>query len=133
MTLGTIAAAGAGHVYQFTDLNPMKGVNQYRLALISNNGAYYLSEVRKVSIGAADDIEITSNPAPALNMVVYGQAKDVAVFDAAGQRIFDYPIKNTSGSITTITLDQFALHNGFYFVKALFANGEVKTLKFVKN
>ena len=133
MSLGTVAAVGAGHVYHFTDLNPIKGVNQYRLVLISNDGGYHLSEVRKVSIAATTDIEIINNLAPTLNMVVHGQAKDIAVFDASGKRIYDYPVKNTSNGTTTISLDHFALHTGFYFVKALFANGEVKTLKFVKN
>lgn len=133
ITLGTIAAVGGGHQYHFTDLNPIKGINQYRLSLISNNGAYHLSEVRKVSIVATTDIEIINNPGSILTMVLYGQAKDITVFDAAGKCIFDHPITNISNGAATITLDHFAMHTGFYFVKALFADGEVKTLKFVKN
>ncbi len=133
VALGNISVAGAGHVYHFADLHPAKGVNQYRLALLNLNGTSHLSEVRKVSIAATDDIEIINNPAPSLNLVIYGKAKDIAVFDGAGLRIFDYPVTNTSNPVTTIKLDHFALHTGFYFVKALFASGEVKTLKFVKN
>lgn len=131
-TLGTVAAAGAGHTYHFADLNPIKGINQYRLRLIGN-GANHLSQIKKVSVAAKDDIEIINNPASTLNLVIYGHAKDIAVFDASGQRIFDYPVSTASNGTTTISLDHFALHTGFYIVKALFANGEVKTLRFMKH
>ena len=133
MALGNIAAAGSGHTYHFTDLHPEKGINQYRLALLNQDGSYHLSEIRKVNIAAATgDMEIISNPASSLNLVVYGDVKNITVFDAAGQQLFDHPVKqNTSGS-TTVSLNQFTLYTGFYFVKALFGNGEVKTLKFVK-
>ena len=132
-TLGNIMAAGSGHTYHFNDLHPAKGTNQYRLALLNQDGSYHLSEIRKVSIAAATgDMEIISNPASLLNLVVYGDVQHITVFDASGQQLFDHPVKQNTSGTSTISLNQFTLYTGFYFVKALFGNGEVKTLKFVK-
>jgi len=131
--LGSVNAFGDGHVYHFTDLHPLKGTNQYRLALLNTNGSYHLSEVRKVNIGSADDIQLISNPASSLKLMLYGEAKNVSVYDGAGKLIVDYAVKQNTNSGTLINLNNFALHTGFYFVKAVFKNGEVKTLKFLKN
>ena len=132
-SLGNIAAAGSGHTYHFTDLRPVKGVNQYRLALLNQDATFHLSAIRKVNVTAATgDIEIISNPAPSLNLVAYGDVKNITIFDEAGQQLFEHPVKQNTTGTTTISLNQFALYTGFYFVKALFGNGEVKTLKFIK-
>jgi len=131
--LGNIMAAGSGNTYHFTDLHPVKGTNQYRLALLNQDGSYHFSEIRKVNIGTTSgDIEIISNPASSLSLVAYGDVQHITVFDASGQQLFDHPVKQNSTGSTTISLNQFTLYTGFYFVKALFGNGEVKTLKFVK-
>ena len=131
--LATIKAVGDGHVYHFTDLHPLKGTNQYRLALLGNNGSYHLSEIRKVNIGAGDDIQLINNPASSLSLMLYGDAKNVSVYDGTGKLIVDYAVKQNSNGGTLINLNNFALNTGFYFVTATFANGGVKTLKFVKN
>ncbi len=133
--LGNIAATGPNLLYHFTDLQPLKGVNQYRLVLLNKDGSSRLSAIRKVTItGNVEAVEIVNNPASTLNLVVYGAAKEIIVFDAAGQSLYDRPVQhsNPSGS-TFITLNEFQLHTGFYFIKALFADGEVRTVKFVKN
>ncbi len=133
--LGNINPAGPGILYHFTDLHPAKGVNEYRLMLMNTDGSFHLSETRKVTIsGNSIGLEIINNPASTLNLLVYGEAYDIVVFDAAGQRLFDYPVQHSSSSGSMmISLDQFILHTGFYFIKALFANGQVRTAKFVKN
>ena len=133
--LGNIATTGSNFLYHFTDLQPLKDVNQYRIVLLNKDGSSRLSAIRKVVITAnTEAVDIINNPASILNLVVYGAAKEIIVFDAAGQSLYDHPVQHTNPSGSTlITLNEFQLHTGFYFVKTLFADGEVRTVKFMKN
>ena len=132
--LGSIMA-GSGPVYNFTDKHPVKGINQYRLAMINLDASYQYSEIRKAIIAnTANDIEIVRNPDVSLEVIVYGEASEVMVYDLSGHQLIDHPVKNSNNSPGSIKISfsQYPLIKGLYFVKAIFTNGEEKVLKFMK-
>jgi hypothetical protein len=132
-SLGTATAKGSNQVYRFTDLQPNKGVNQYRLVMMGNNGSLQLSEIRKVNIASGNDAQIVNNPASKLNVMLYGDAKNVAVYEGSGKLVIDYPIARSANSGMLVSLNKFIQYTGLYYVKVSFGNGETKTLKYLKS
>lgn len=73
-SLETVKAAGSGsHSYQHTDVHPLAGTNYYRLALVSSNGSYRLSPVRRLDFGnGIGMVSVVPNPARSSATVVFG-------------------------------------------------------------
>jgi|GEM_PF-3562774 len=134
MELGSIKPVAAG-LYHFTDKHPLKGTNQYRLVMLNNDGSFTLSGIRVAVISStANDISILNNPSSALNIMLYGDAVRLDVFDVSGQLISGKAVHNTNPAAgMKMSFAATEMNAGFYFVKAAFANGETKTVKFVKN
>ena len=133
LDLGKIMA-GTASIHYFTDKHPATGVNEYRLKILNRDGGNLLSETRKVTIAAnINDIEIINNPAPELSLLVNGALSEINIYDASGQKLVSQPVHNTNASGSSrIVMNGLSLNTGVYFVKALFANGEMKTVKFLK-
>lgn len=132
-TLGTTNAAGNGRIYHFPDMHPAKGLNQYRIAMLGNNGSYQLSEIRKVTIASGNDAQLLNNPASQLNLMLYGDAKNVAVYNGEGKLVVEQAIAQNSNNGTLLSLNRFIQYTGLYFVKVSFGNGEVKSLTYLKS
>src|SRR5439155_22877020 len=99
--------------YQFTDVNPVKGDNMYRIKELDNDGKYTVSTLRSLSFG---DIKpyISISPNPATNIVTINipgndQSLHVGLFSNAGQLINNYIMSNEM-----LSIDVSKLTSGVY-------------------
>ncbi len=64
--IGTVTAAGTSNSignYQFTDAQPLKGNNFYRLRMVDLDGSYEISKVIKLVFGQTYSFTLAPNPA----------------------------------------------------------------------
>lgn len=124
--IGQVAGMGNSQTinyYQFTDANPPKSVNYYRLKQYDTNKAYTYSKVISIhNETAGSNINIYPNPVKDVLFI-----KDVA-------EVFDYKIINVtgvviqSGTSTTKSLSVSALADGVYYLQI----NQQQTLRFTK-
>ncbi len=96
--VGTVAGAGNSIRtldYSLSDLNPVSGINFYRVKQVDFNGDFDYSETIKVVYYSEKDIELTPNPASVAGadtpmMYVYSELESTAtisVYNVAGKQI----------------------------------------------
>jgi hypothetical protein len=113
--VGQVKAAGNSVVmqnYQFTDANPVKGDNMYRIKEMDNDGKYTLSELRSLNFGDRPSIIISPNPATnivTINIPGNNQALKIKLFSNSGQSINNYTMNNE-----TLSIDVSRLASGVY-------------------
>jgi hypothetical protein len=109
--------------YQFTDANPQKSLNYYRLKQNDDDNYTYSKVISIRNETTGSNIEIYPNPVQDILFI-----KDVS-------ENFDYKIVNMmgvvmqSGTSTTKSLPVSALANGVYYLQI----NQQQTLKFTKN
>jgi hypothetical protein len=67
-TIGTVSAAGNSLTiqhYSFTDLNPLTGINYYRLREEDTEGSYSYSEIEVFEIASTETVDFSLYPNPA--------------------------------------------------------------------
>ncbi len=90
-SIGQMTAKGSNSEYQFTDDNPINGINIYRLKMVRNDGVYDYSSEVKALFPPKQEISVYPNPA---NDLIYIQLESAAekmeleFFNYAGQSIF---------------------------------------------
>ena len=112
--------------YYLNDLQPVQGLNYYRLKMIDRNGSFRYSPVRKINFSnTADDITIYPNPV--LNSRIFiassGNCNTAVLYDAAGKIIRAFKLQGRSN-----TLDLAAIAKGIYQLK-IFTDNSVHTEK----
>jgi len=96
--VGTVEGAGnsiRNLNYSLTDLNPVSGINYYRVKQVDFNGDFDYSETIQVVYYSDKDIELTPNPASISGadmpmLYVYSELESIAtviLFDVAGKQI----------------------------------------------
>lgn len=127
-------AAGGNSIeslqYSFTDNNPVKGTNYYRLVQVDQDEKEKISETKTVIIGKndANSINIFPNPvAGVLHVDGIEQGAKLKIVDAKGTEI--YQVKATSSSQTVSTEK---LIPGVYFLQINNNDGSHKTMQLVK-
>ena len=71
-TIGSVAAAAYTTVpgqYTFSDLQPLKGLNYYRLAMVDEDGTVAYSGIRTVNFGGSSDVTVSVYPNPATDLL----------------------------------------------------------------
>ena len=71
-TVGSVTAASYNTVpgqYAFTDLQPLQGLNYYRLAMMDEDGTVTYSGVRTVNFGGSSDVTVNMYPNPATDLL----------------------------------------------------------------
>ena len=71
-TIGSVTAASYNTVpgqYAFTDLQPLQGLNYYRLAMMDEDGTVTYSGVRTVNFGGSSDVTVNMYPNPATDLL----------------------------------------------------------------
>jgi hypothetical protein len=113
--------------YEFTDDNPLKGLNYYRIKQTDYDGQYSYSEVRSVVHDRGQRISISPKQTEGLLQISTGMEDYVVqVYSSAGQEVARY--KGLSGHQT---IDIGSMRSGFYIVKV--KNGtQSETIKIVK-
>ena len=115
-------------IYQYTDINPAKGISQYRIQEVSKDGKTSLSEVKLVR-GAELASKLTLYPNPAFNgraVLVFDKisVREILVSDVSGRIVRHY--KNITAGSTVIE----NLTGGLYNVQVIDrSSGETTTAR----
>jgi hypothetical protein len=128
--VATVAASNRadGGTYTYSDVNSFKGVSQYRLKLIDQNGSTKYSEISTVKgTSAANDFTIFPNPSSGnakVTITDISEPTDVQLIDNSG-RILKVVSMNNSN-----TADFNNLQKGMYMIRIINKNsGESLTKK----
>ncbi len=90
-SIGEVSAKGYNSTYQFTDDNPIIGVNTYRLKMVRHDGVYDYSPVVKALFPPNPEINIYPNPASDQLFIEVRSATgkiELEFFSEIGQSIF---------------------------------------------
>jgi len=122
--------------YEFTDAQPMSGINYYRLKQTDFDGQYTYSHVLSIQLKTNDlHIDILQNPVQGntLQLVFEGHKPDIAaleIYNAAGQKAGEEMLEISSGkSFPVIDIAHFTA--GVYFAK-ISCGGKTVVIKFIK-
>gem|GEM_PF-1784411 len=122
--------------YTFSDDDPMKGMNYYRIKRVDDMGNYYFSDVSEEmnTPNAKVNFEIFPNPVSANltleNLSIIEGEVDVEVISATG--VTKKGIKMDASSYNTSFIDTNDLAAGVYYLRITHADGEVDLIKFTK-
>ena len=123
--IGRVDAAGTAGVardYNFTDQEPMKGMNYYRLKQVDLDGNFVYTPVRLVRFEEKSNEFVKYYPNPTagvLNIQVTVQmkaeAKIINVFNAAGEVVSQTKTGPSNSGIIQVDLSRYT--NGIYFIQ----------------
>ena len=131
-SIGSVDAAATSH-YSFTDGSPLSGASFYRIKAVDFDGKYMYSTIVSLK-GGKSSVILRAFPLPA--------AGEITVQHGAAARGASLTLSTQDGKIVkTIAvaqgtlqtkIDLSALQTGMYLVQFSSENGEVETLKIVK-
>jgi hypothetical protein len=123
--IGNVAASGNSSLpisYNFTDNNPAKGMNYYRLKQIDVDGRFVYSPARLVLFDGLDASTVKYYPNPTngilyveMSTVNLNQSIVVNITNAAGIVINQYRVSSISGNKIQIDFSRYA--KGIYFIQ----------------
>lgn len=123
--IGTVAAAGNSTVpvsYNFTDNNPAKGMNYYRLKQIDADGKFVYTPARLVVFDELNPATVKYYPNPTNGLLyielVTGNGMAPAIINitnAAGVVVNQYKLAATTSNKIVVDLSRYA--KGIYFVQ----------------
>ena len=104
--------------YSYTDLNPLRGLNYYRVKMTDLNGIYIYSDIRAVEFESVDDpFVISPNPANSFtNIRFFKPVSSVGIFvyDSQGRLVIK---EFNKGLINSWSLETGKLSAGVYLVR----------------
>jgi hypothetical protein len=106
--------------YSFIDMQPLTGLNFYRLKMMDKDGSFRNSPVRKINFNkTSDDFSIYPNPVTADKLYVSstGKITSALLYDAAGRVVKLYTLSSRSN-----TLDVGGIAKGTYQLKVFTVN-----------
>lgn len=126
--IGTVTAFNSinKNNYSFTDMQPLPGLNFYRLKMVDKNASFLYSDIRKVNFNNAVD-DITIYPNPVVNSKIFvastGNANTAVLFDVTGKTVRTFKLQGRNNS-----LDLSGIAKGVYQLK-IFTDNIVHTEK----
>ncbi len=130
ISIGTITAnnsAGTNN-YSLTDLQPIQGLNYYRLKMTDKNGSFRYSPIRKINFNnAADDITLYPNPVVDSKIIIAssGNLTKAVIYDAAGKLIKTFVLQGRNNE-----LNLMGIAKGIYQLK-VFTENSIHTEKII--
>ncbi len=120
--IGNVPAYNNGNKnnYSLTDIQPLNGLNFYRLKMADIDGSFRYSPIRKINFdNAGDDFTIYPNPVKGDKIYISstGNLNSAVLFDAAGRRIKLFSLKGRSNM-----LDVGGIAKGTYQLEILTEN-----------
>jgi Secretion system C-terminal sorting domain len=121
-SIGQVKGAGTSIVeqsYTFTDKNPLKGYNYYRLNQVDYDGKSEYSPVRSVKLGTGSSAILSPNPIQqgnSANLMVDATDENdltIEVFNTLGQAVLRQQTSVSKG-VNSIQLELLALPKGIY-------------------
>jgi hypothetical protein len=130
--IGQVAASGLV-TYIYLDSKYSTGSNYYRLKAVDNDGKFKYSSVVLYKVGK-NGISLRAYPSPARELVFIQHDKatstsSLELLSIDGKVL--QTIQPTAGTVET-SVSLTALKPGLYFVRYVNTNGEIETLKLVK-
>jgi len=118
--------------YDFTDLNPLPGINYYRIQQPGLDGRNSYSQIKTINISATGKVSIW--PMPARNNIYIETPKNANsntgnlwIFNLSGKKVVDDLLH---GGINTIDIS--SLSAGCYIVHVILSGGEVIKRQLIK-
>jgi predicted extracellular nuclease len=134
--IGAVKAAGNSTTavyYNAVDINPAKGVNQYRLKMIDIDGKPEYSAVRRVNFDNNNLYSFYPNPAKNLINIAVDNANrlvvDAEIYNMQSQLLMKRKI-NIASQITPVDIS--SLSSGIYLLKIIANDGTATMQKFIK-
>lgn len=127
--IGMVQATGSNSSYTYTDLNPSKGNNIYRLRLIDIDGTATYSDYVTVQINCSNTkLLVYPNPtSDQVNISGLEGNERLILYDALGRSVYSAAV---TGSTAVINLNRLA--NATYNLVVVTPLGNSKTFKIVK-
>ena len=123
--IGNVAAAGNSSLpisYNFTDNNPAKAMNYYRLKQIDIDGRFVYSPARLVMFDGLDAATVKYYPNPTngllfieLSSVNVNEVTIISITNASGAVVNQYKLSSISGNKIQVDLSRYA--KGIYFIQ----------------
>lgn len=117
--IGVVAASGNTNTpvsYSFTDNNPLRGVNYYRLNQVDADGSFDYSRIVTVNFGGVEDLAVFPNPVAGqlyIRMPGNNRYKTIRIIDGAGKIVMQQAL--TTSAINTINVSR--LSKGWYVLQ----------------
>jgi hypothetical protein len=135
-TIGTVAAEASTNAtstnYTFTDENPAKAVNYYRIEIVNQDGSTAYSGIRTLGSTAAAAVTVNIYPNPATDRlhITTGatSAFNILIIDVQGRVLRQVAV--ASGNTADVTVSD--LSRGIYFAEIL-TTGSKTVSEFMKN
>lgn len=127
-SIGTVPArnTNGSNYYNLTDIQPIAGLNYYRLKMVDKDNTFQYSPIRKINFNNAGD-DIMLYPNPVINSTLFvassGNCTRALLYDATGKLIKTFALQGRSN-----TLNLAGIAKGVYQLK-VFTNDSVKTEK----
>ncbi len=135
--IGQVDAMGTAtgeRQYRFTDANPNRGVNYYRLRSVDRSGAQKLSDIRMVKNDGTAVVGVYPNPVDQqLTLSISSEKSEtasVSIIDMNGKQMLTRTVSVIPG-VNNLNIDAAGLAAGTYVVKVQMS-GEVVVNKFNK-
>jgi hypothetical protein len=133
----TITSIMCANAFTYKDATPLTGINFYRLKIIAASGEikYSVIVVLLNKDKGFELISIAPNPLKNKALLTITSARvgkiNIAVSDMAGKRVMNQITTVIAGS-NNIDMNFETLAAGTYFIMAVNADAEIKTIRFVK-
>ena len=123
--IGSVQAAGNSSVptvYSFTDNNPAKGMNYYRLKQVDADGRFIYTPARLVTFDELNAATVKYYPNPTNGMLTIelssangNEARVINITNASGAVVYQLKIGSSAGTKMQIDLSRYA--KGTYFIQ----------------
>jgi uncharacterized repeat protein (TIGR03803 family) len=119
--IGVVAASGNSNAtvnYTFTDNNPLRGVNYYRLNQIDADGSFSYSRIVTANFGGSEELAVFPNPVADqlyIRMPGNNQFRSIRIVDAAGKIVLQQAL--TGSAVSTINVS--SLPKGWYMAQLI--------------
>ncbi|MFK7934839.1 MAG: LamG-like jellyroll fold domain-containing protein [Saprospiraceae bacterium] len=122
-TIGKVAATRSSQ-YEFLDVNPLTGINYYRLQEVENSGRSSYSDLRKVILQNTDKVSLFPNPTNGIVEISATEViESVTIFNALGEIVQQF--SNVQMTTFTNQLDLTTVATGVYFIEVETMTGRV--------
>ncbi len=142
-SIGRVNAGGFStteKIYNFSDGNPLPGINYYRLKMIDLDASFEYSKIVSIKNKTADEsfsigrlnLSTGSNTATLVIRSKKTQTANLSILDASGRTFYNAPISLQVGD-NTITKNLPLLSKGVYYVKVFTPEVTVVKNTFTQN
>jgi hypothetical protein len=135
--IGSVQSTSNGKIkndYMFTDAQPLKAINYYRLKMLDKDGKYTYSAVRSINNSSSFDVTLYPNPVKNDLTLNFSSEKmmdvQIEIVNAEGKLVLSKKIQIAQGE-SKQTINIASLNTGNYFVRFVSSGGQT-ALRFVK-